>query len=104
MIKGGGPPDLFYSGWDKRSSGTFVVGNVEYQIEIADPTSDLLWSADDLKAPGAFTLREKREGRWVTVHSVSSGIPIGGRTYHVAHVHDDGEMVKLEAEGVPVRR
>jgi peroxiredoxin len=90
------PHEIFYSGWEGRSSGTFVVGDVEYEIAIADPTSDLLWSADDLKASNFLTLREKRGGKWVTVQATSSGFPIGGRTFRVAHVHDDGLMVKLE--------
>jgi peroxiredoxin len=100
----GTPPDVFYVGWEARSSGSFVVRNVEYEIAIADPTSDLVWSADDVNAPGAFTLREKRGGSWVTVHEAGSRVPIGGRLFRVAHVHEDGELVKLEAEGVPVRR
>jgi hypothetical protein len=90
------PPDVFYSGWESRSSGTFVVGGVEYEVAIADPTSDLLWSVDDLKVPDFLTLREKRDGKWVAVRATSSGFPIGGRTFRVAHVHDDGLMVKLE--------
>jgi len=100
----GAPLEVFYFGWEARSSGSFVVGDVEYEIAIADPTNDRMWSGDDLKAPGAFMLRERRDGKWVTVHSASSRIPIGGRTYRVTHVHDDGAMVKLEVEGVPVRR
>lgn len=97
----GAPPDVFYSGWEGRSSGSFVVGNVEYQIEIADPTSDLLWSSDDVKAAGAFTLREKKDGKWVAVQAAISSVPIGGRTFRVAHVHEDGTMVKLEPVSSP---
>jgi peroxiredoxin len=96
-----GAPDVFYSGWEARSSGSFVVGNVEYEIAIADPTNDLAWSADDVNARGALMLREKRDGKWVAVQAASSGLPIGGRTYRVAHVHEDGELVKLEPISSP---
>jgi hypothetical protein len=46
-------------------------------------------------------LREKRDGKWVAVQAASSGLPIGGRTYRVAHVHEDGELVKLEPISSP---
>ena len=91
------PADILYVGWHGTASGSFVSGNVEYEIVMADPTNDLVWSTDDWKAEGAFVLREKRDGKWVTAHSGSTGIPIGGRVFRVAHVHDDGQMVKLEA-------
>jgi peroxiredoxin len=98
------PPDIFFIGWEMASSGSFVSGKVEYQIVMNDPTNDLVWSSADLKSSAAFTLREMRDGKWVAVHAGASGIPIGGRTYHVAHVHDDGQMVKLQVEGAAGRR
>lgn len=97
----GGLPEILYVGWEGRSSGRFAIGDAEYELSIADPTADLWWTADDLKPEGSLTLREKRGGKWAVVGGTSTRIPLAGRLFRVAHVHDDGQMLKLEPIAFP---
>jgi hypothetical protein len=97
----GGAPAIFYIGWEGRTTGSFVDGSVEYQVTLTDPTSDLIWSVEDLHSARALVLREKRGGKWLEVSATSSRIPLAGRLFRVAHVHDDGQLLKLEPISSP---
>lgn len=97
----GGVPPIYYVGWEGRSDGSFVIGNVECRISITDLTADLWWTVDDLRSDAALTVREKRDGKWLTVEATISRIPLAGRFFRLSHVHDDGQMVKLEPISSP---
>jgi hypothetical protein len=86
-----------YFGYDRAGSGRFVSEETEYQVEVTDPTGDLFFSSDDVKAPGFFTLKRKERERWVDVPAGPGGVQIGNRAFRVAFVSDDGALVEFEA-------
>ncbi len=91
-------PVIYYWGVGRPTSGTFAAGDNEYRIEIADATPDVFYSYEDARAPGFLTLKQKRGSDWVTVHTGTTGIPIGGRLYRVRDVDDDGKLIVLEVQ------
>lgn len=99
----GGALQLVYFGYDRPSSGGFTSRGADYHVQIIDPTFDLFHSAEDANVPGAVSLKKKEGTRWVDVPAAGGRFQIGGRSFRLRHVHDDGQLVEFEAERRPGR-
>jgi peroxiredoxin len=64
----GGPPDIFVFGFQRTLCGSFYEGSKEYQIEVTDPTPDLLFTEEDMSRPDILKLNLKvlQTFSWVT--------------------------------------
>ena len=91
-------PQVFYVGYKRSTSGTFVRGGVEYRISISDPAFDLVFTSEDVATPGFLTLEERHALGWRTLASGVTDLPIAGHHYRVRHVEDDGELIVIERQ------
>jgi hypothetical protein len=91
-------PEIYYFGFAEEHMGSFFLGDQEYAIRIFDPSYDGLFTQDDTGDMRFLTLKKKQENGWIDIYSGTSRIPIGGRFYHLKHVHEDGCLVELEEE------
>jgi len=97
-IPGNDSPDILFFGFEQTFSGSFYEGDLEYQIEITDPTPDLLFTKEDMSNPDILKLKIKKGNKWELVHQGSQKIPIGDHLYRLHFVSDDGHLVELERE------
>lgn len=95
---GGGPLEILFFGYQQTSCGSFFEGDQEYQIELADPTPDLLFTREDMSRQDIIKLKIKKDGEWIVVHQGTRKIPIGERLYRLGFVSDDGYLVELKRE------
>jgi len=93
-----GSSDILFFGFEQISSGSFYEGNQEYQIEITDPTPDLLFTKEDMSNPDILKLKIKKGNKWELVYQGTQNIPIGDHLYRIHFVSDDGNLVELERE------
>lgn len=97
-VPGGSSPDILFFGYQQTFCGSLYEGDREFQIELFDPTPDLLFTEKDMSRPDILKLKIKRDGEWVVVHQGTRKIPIGDRLYRLSYVSDDGNLVELERE------
>jgi len=90
--------DILFFGYQQTFSGSIYEGDREYQIELIDPTPDLLFTEEDMSRPNILKLKIKRDGEWAVVHQGTGKIPIGDHLYCLCFVSDDGHLVELERE------
>lgn len=90
--------EILFFGHQQTFSGSIYEGDREYQIELIDPTPDLLFTEEDMSRPNILKLKIKRDGEWVVVHQGTGKIPIGDHLYRLCFVSDDGHLVELERE------
>ena len=93
-----GSSDIMFFGFERTFSGSFYEGDREYQIEITDPTPDLLFTKEDMSNPDILTLKIKKGSEWELVHQGTQNIPIGDHLYRIHFVSDDGYLVELKRE------
>ena len=95
-VPGGSSPDILFFGYQQTFSGSFHEGDREFQIELFDPTPDLLFTEEDMSRPDILKLKIKRDGEWVVIHQGTRKIPIGDHLYSLKYVSDDGNLIELE--------
>ena len=93
-----GSSDILFFGYKQTFSGSFYEGDQEYQIEITDPTPDLLFTKEDMSNPDILKLKIKKGGEWVLAHQGTKKVPIGDHLYQIHFVSDDGNLVELKRE------
>jgi peroxiredoxin len=97
-VSGVGPHEILFFSYQQTSCGSFFEGDKEYQIELEDPTPDLLFTEEDMSRQDILKLKIKKDGEWIVVHQGIRKIPIGERLYRLRFVSDDGYLVELERE------
>lgn len=93
-----GSSDILFFGFEQTFSGSFYEGDQEYQIEITDPTPDLLFTKEDMSNPDILKLKIKKGSKWELVYQGTQKIPIGDHLYRIHFISDDGNLVELERE------
>ena len=91
-------PEVLFRGFSRNLEGVFFEGKREYAIEIQDPTGDFLFTSEDAADPSILKLKIKKKGEWTILHQGIEGIPIGGSTYRLRNLSDQGDLVELEKE------
>jgi peroxiredoxin len=92
-------PDVFYIGFATTAAGEFALAGETFRIEIADPSADGLFSADDISRPGFLRVFKASGSDWVPVPAAPDRIALGNRLYRLEYIDDQGELVEL----VPIR-
>ncbi|MCJ7580085.1 MAG: hypothetical protein MUP98_06070, partial [Candidatus Aminicenantes bacterium] len=95
-VQNSGSSDILFFGFEQTFSGSFYEGDQEYQIEITDPTPDLLFTKEDQLTPDILKLKIKKDSKWELVYQGTQNIPIGDHLYRIHFVSDDGNLIELE--------
>ncbi|MCJ7616815.1 MAG: TlpA family protein disulfide reductase, partial [Desulfobacterales bacterium] len=94
-VQNSGSSDVLFFGFEQTFSGSFYEGDQEYQIEITDPTPDLLFTKEDQLTPDILKLKIKKDNKWELVYQGTQNIPIGDHLYRIHFVSDDGNLIEL---------